>query len=144
MKDGKVWFDNYPRITTNSFIRQIIPIDYKSGLIMISYTDGNDVDVFYSNKRKRKLKSEKQISNMIHKELRILFPNDMIPRPIYFRTHLWKVGAHHWKPGVDSDKVYDKILNPRPSIYVIGESFSKKQAWVEGGLETVESMMDLL
>ena len=39
-KNGKVWFHDISNTTTNEKIKFIIPIDYKKGLILISYTDG--------------------------------------------------------------------------------------------------------
>ena len=47
-KSGNVWFNQYPlshkikqlpKINTNLQIKYIIPMDYKNGLVMISYTD---------------------------------------------------------------------------------------------------------
>ena len=45
---------------TNSFIRQIIPIDPNSGLIMISYTDNNDINPYWKDK-KQLLKSDQSL-----------------------------------------------------------------------------------
>lgn len=137
-KNNKIWFEQFPVISTNSFLRQIIPIDYKSGLIMISYTDGKDIIPFYKNTTKKELKDNKTITSMIQKELNILFPELDIPYPTYLKTHLWEVGAHHWKKNKDSTLIYNKIKQPLPNIHIVGEAFSKKQAWVEGGLETVQ------
>ena len=52
----KAWFCDLPRLTTNSFLRHIIPIDANSGLIMISYTDGTDTNVFLQDKTSQKTK----------------------------------------------------------------------------------------
>ncbi len=41
-KDGVVWFDGVPKTVTAGKLRYVIPINSKSGLIMISYTDGDD------------------------------------------------------------------------------------------------------
>ena len=141
---NKVWFYDLPRITTNSFLRHIIPIDPTSGLIMISYTDGTDTNVFMEDKTRQILKKDEVIKKMIHDELKILFPNYNIPQPKYFKTHLWNVGAHHWKPKCDSKQIYNKIKNPLKNIYIVGEAFSQKQAWVEGGLETIEHIIKKL
>lgn len=138
-KNG-VWFSNIKRLTTNSFLRQIIPIDYSTGLIMISYTDGRDIQIYKD--KYGKLLSETIILNIIHKELNKLFNN--VPKPIYFKTHYWKVGAHHWKPGYDSDIITKIMLNPLNNIYICGEAFSTKQAWMEGALETSEKVIKLL
>jgi hypothetical protein len=139
----KVWFHDLPKIITNSFIRQIIPIDPNSGLIMISYTDNNDINPFWKDKKKQLLKSDIVIMNMIQKELFILFPEASIPKPFYFKSHLWTIGCHHWKAGCDSKSIYDEIKNPLPNLYIIGEAFSQKQAWVEGALETTKECIRL-
>jgi monoamine oxidase len=34
--------------------------------------------------------------------------------------------------------------NPAPDVYVIGESVSATQTWVEGALESAESLLEIL
>ena len=70
-----------------------------------------------------------------------MFPLIKIPKPTFFKTHLWTIGCHHWKPKCDSIVVGRKIQNPAPHVYVIGEAVSQKQAWVEGALETAQDVM---
>ena len=41
-KKGVSWFSGLNKIVTNSPIRYIIPIDSQRGIVMISYTDGQD------------------------------------------------------------------------------------------------------
>ena len=140
------WFQKLPRMTTNSFLRHIIPIDPSTGLIMISYTDGDDITPFYHMNTKTKkvdktrLKSDEEIKKMISRELDIIFPEFVIPQPIYFKTYLWHVGTHHWKPGCESSKIIRCVQNPLKNVYIVGEAFSRKQAWVEGALESVRSI----
>ena len=50
LRQTGVWFNNLRRMTTNSFLRQIIPINYQDGLIMVSYTDGEDIRSFKDKK----------------------------------------------------------------------------------------------
>lgn len=139
---GKSWFENIPKTRTNSCLRQIIPINPKTGLIMISYTDGDDIVPFCKNSSlPYKLKTDKEIKHLIKNELYRLFPHINIPEPHYFKCHIWHVGVHHWKPGCDSIEEYKKIMNPLKNVYIVGEAFSQRQAWIEGGLETVETMM---
>ena len=38
--NGKVWFNDFGKITTNNKLKYIIPINPSLGIIMISYTDG--------------------------------------------------------------------------------------------------------
>lgn len=137
-RQNGVWFNNLRRMTTNSFLRQIIPINYEDGLIMISYTDGKDIEAFKD--KKDKLLKETKIKEKIHKEINRLFSNK-VPQPTYFKSHYWTVGAHHWKPNCDSDKISKKMINPLKNIYICGEAFSQKQAWIEGALETSESVI---
>lgn len=141
IKNRKVWFDNIPKIITNNVLRQIIPIDYKTGLIMISYTDNKDIDIFFQNKRKKTLKSKTQIKSIVEHQLNILFPQIDIPKPTYFESHLWTLGCHHWKPNCNSNKIIKQIRHPYKHIFIIGEAFSHKQAWMEGALESVKEMM---
>jgi len=139
LRQNGAWFDNLRRMTTNSFLRQIIPINREDGLIMVSYTDGKDVEPF--KVKKDKLIKETKIKDKIHKELNRLF-GGKVPQPTYFKIHYWSVGAHHWKPDYNSDKISSLILNPSNNIYICGEAFSQKQAWVEGALETSEIIID--
>jgi monoamine oxidase len=48
------------------------------------------------------------------------------------------VGTHYYKPGIEK---YNSLSNPEPNIYVVGEMVSKKQGWVEGALESVETIL---
>jgi monoamine oxidase len=135
LRQTGVWFNNLRRMTTNSFLRQIIPINYQDGLIMVSYTDGEDIRSFKD--KKDKLLKETKIKDKVHNELNRLF-GGKVPQPTYFKVHYWTVGAHHWKPHCDSNKISKKMINPLKNVYICGEAFSQKQAWVEGALETSE------
>uniref|UniRef100_A0A6C0ESW6 Uncharacterized protein n=1 Tax=viral metagenome TaxID=1070528 RepID=A0A6C0ESW6_9ZZZZ len=129
------WLQN--RITTNSFLRHIIPI--KNNLILVSYTDGNDVLPFLY---KGKLKMDKVIKEMIHKELNILFSN--VPELIYFKCHYWQIGAHSWSTNINSKKIAEKVINPLPNVFICGEGFSHKQGWIEGALETACKVIHMI
>ena len=109
---------------------------------MISYTDNDDITPFYENKRQKKLRDKRQIQAIIARELKILFPSYIIPKPTYFATHLWTLGCHHWKPICDSQQIIQKTRNPLNNVFIVGEAFSRKQAWMEGALESVKDMMN--
>ena len=134
--NDEVWFHNIKRTTTNSYIRHIIPIDYKKGLIMISYTDGLNAKILadmYSN-------GEDVLIKEIHKEIKKLF-NIEPPKPSGVYVHNWSneySGVHMWKAGSDMNDLYPKIMQPDKgkNIFICGEAFSKKQCWIEGALET--------
>jgi monoamine oxidase len=128
------WFAGMKKTTTNSFLRQIIPISEKRGLIMISYTDGSDVNFFLRGKHVR---SDAQ--NVVMAECRRLFGN--IPNPVYFKAHYWSEGCHYWKPHADSDLVSERLVNPVPNVFTCGEGFSQNQCWMEGALQSAERMV---
>ena len=134
------WFADLPRLTTNSFIRHIIPIHPESGLIMISYVEGKDADVYLNAKGGL----YKNIQSKIQAELRKMFPDKNIIEPTYFQPHVWLIGDHAWKPGYDSDKIAKQIINPMPNIYIAGEAFSHNQSWIEGALESATEVLDIL
>lgn len=140
---GKPWFHDLRRTTTNGILRQIIPIDYKTGLIMIAYVDGVDINKLRDKKTGNVHKDEKLLK-VIQNELYCMFPYKKIPSPLYFKSHYWSEGAHHWKPNCDPDFVSRAVLNPAKNIYVCGEAFSLKQAWVEGGLQTSSQVVKII
>jgi hypothetical protein len=134
------WFAGLPALTTNSFIRHIIPINEESGLIMISYVEGRDANVYLNSKGSL----YKNIQSKIQTELMRIFPDKDIIEPSYFQPHVWKIGDHAWKPGYDSDEIAKKLLNPMANIYLCGEAFSHNQSWMEGALESAKEVLDIL
>ena len=122
------------KITTSSFLKYIIPI--KDTLVMISYTDGKNVEPFLNG---NKLKSEKIIQKMIQAELKKMLGD--VPEPKYFKCHYWPIGTHSWPINVHSDEIANKMINPLPNIYICGDGFSHKQGWMEGSLETAKEVV---
>ena len=134
---NKVWFAGMKKNITTNPLRYIIPINEKTGLIMISYTDGKDTD-FWRAKKDEVL--EKAIQENLHK----VYPTLDIPKPIFLKKHDWLAGCTYWLPG-DYD-IHEASLaahNPAPNVYVCGESVSENQAWIEGALESVETLKKL-
>ena len=141
---SKAWFHGIPRTITDSPLRHIIPIDSKKGIIMTSYTDAEDTK---SWTRILESKGEIALQNAIMKKTRELFPELTIPNPIFFKAHHWKHGCSYWLPGLyDVKEQSTKLMNPLPAaypnVYVCGESYSLKQAWIEGAIEHAEEMLE--
>ena len=136
-----LWFKNIKRTTTDNYIRQIIPIDYESGLIMISYTDGKNTEYWESYLSL----GEEYLIKALHKEIKDLFGIDP-PDPEFISSHYWKDGFHLWKPGEESQKVSKDILKPikGKEVYLCGEAFSLKQGWIEGALDTCYKILHML
>ena len=111
---------------------------------MISYTDGDDT------KQYMKIQSEKgdpALCKTILSDVRKLFPAYKIPDPVFFKSHPWETGCTYWIPGGYSVEFQSKAaVHPFPAkfpaVWLCGESWSLRQAWVEGALEQTEKMLE--
>lgn len=139
-KKEKVWFYDLPKITTDNPIQYIIPIDKEKGLIMISYSDST-----YANYWKQSSDLD-TLEKDLARHLKTIFPDREIPAPIFIKCHFWNDGAYFYKPGYDSDINYEKILQPweNRNLFIVGECYSLKQAWIEGALETSNEILKKL
>lgn len=136
-KYTKPWFRTIPRFTTDLPIRQFIPIYRDEGIVMVSYSDYNDADYW-------KVYADKGLNIMekhIHKQLKQIMPDITIPHADEIQSYYWKDGTHTWIAGVDPDKIRENLQKIIPNMYIVGESYSKHQGWIEGALETVETVM---
>ena len=133
---GRAWFADMDKVVLDSPLRFVIPINSRKGLIMISYTDGDDTKAW------RDLEGP-ALQAAIQAEVRRTWPDLEIPEPTYLRKHYWGGGCTYWLPGdYDVEAEAAHALNPQPGVYVCGESISAHhQAWVEGALETAEDLL---
>lgn len=111
---------------------------------MISYTDGKDARQLMRILDKY---GEKSLEQFLIKQLRMLFPDRNIPDPLFFKAHPWTSGCTYWLPGAyDPKELSEKALHPfpraMPGVFVCGESFSLRQAWMEGALEHADRLID--
>jgi hypothetical protein len=128
-------FKGVPRFVTDSPIRYFIPMS--ESVAMISYTDGA-----YAEKLMEK--EEVELRDLIMEELRRLLGKDSLPDPIFFKTHPWKSGCSYWLPGdydVEQASIAAHTPFPGKPVWICGESFSLRQAWMEGALEHAESLL---
>lgn len=139
LKNKKVWFENSGKVVTSSNIKYFIPIDYSNGLVMSSYTDGNYAKFWLKQMEKENLEIK------LNKELKLLFPEKKITKPLFTEIYYWPNGASYWKKGYDSEKILKKIIKPfNMNLYLCNSNFSNKQAWIEGALESSDNVFDLL
>jgi hypothetical protein len=130
------WFKGLGRIVTDTHIRYFLPM--ANNLAMVSYTDSYDTDYYHS------IQDETVLGDIIQKDLKELFPEISIPNYTFFKTHYWKNGATYWLPNIyDVKKESSNSIKPfHCDLYIVGESFSLKQAWIEGALEQCEKFFD--
>jgi len=131
--NNKPWFKGMSKILTDNQLQFIIPIDEKTGLIMVSYST-DELATYWNN-----LGSKQKVQERIGTILKTMFPTIDIPVPDFISIHYWKRGIHYWNPGVDSLMVQNH-LKTIPNIYILGEAYSDHQSWIEGGLSSVEKI----
>ena len=127
------WTDTLHTLTTKHLPRHIIPI--RDGIVMIAYVEDKDVLPFLE---KGKLKPIHVIKTLLREELKKVFTEN-VPEPEWVRPYLWEIGTHAWLPGPSS-----RLLKKSPKIEgisVCGEAFSHRQAWVEGALESADTLI---
>lgn len=136
-KSETAWFSDIPKFVTPTLLRYFIPINPATGLVMISYTDGKDTDTIRDIWDS---KGEETLGKILTEECRNHFSDRKIPDAEFTKVEFWDEGASYWLPGEYSvEKASKDSLRPFPSIfpnlYVCGEGFSLKQAWMEGAVE---------
>ena len=136
-KYNDVWFKDLPKILTQNKLQFIIPIDYNSGLIQISYSDS------YNAKFWHNFTSKKEIIKYLNKMLKEMFPDKNIKDPEWITLHYWDAGVHFWKVGINPKKMQKEILNTfsKDKIFILGETYCDRQAWIDGALETVDKYL---
>lgn len=140
------WFSGLNKIVTNSIIRYIIPIDSSRGIIMISYTDGNDASFWFKQKEAGKKLGNENVQDLVMTEIRKLFPERHIPDPLFFKQHPWYDGCTYWLPGnYDVEEESNKSLHPMsetmPHLFMCGESFAVNQCWIESALDQADKLI---
>ena len=141
-KEG-VWFKGLPKFSTNNHLRMVIPINEKTGVIMISYTDNIFADFW---QRLYKRGGLKDVNNELIRLMKLSTGID-IPEPLETHVFYWECGTGYWGVGADSDVLTDRLLHPfldKP-LFICGEHFSAVgQQWMEGALETGDRVLNSL
>lgn len=114
-------------------LQKIIPISPEDGIYMLGYNDNRNAEL---------------TRNMSNSELAFLV-KDLFREKFHIvdsKVIYWKTGTHYFRPyswDIRESKMYlKKMQNPEPNIMLVGEAFSFNQGWVEGALESVESIIN--
>jgi predicted heme/steroid binding protein len=136
--NGTMWFKNIEKTITNTNVQFVIPVSSDNGLIMSSYSDCANAR-YWNNLLTNK--GLDYVKVKLNEKLNLLFSiyNIKVPLSKYIKMYFWDAGVACWKKGVDSDYLSSKLLNPYSRVFIIGENYSKYQAWCEGALMTSES-----
>ena len=135
-KMGKPWC--LDRLITDSPLRYIIPIKPKEGIVMISYTESQDT------RRWTRLKGRPLIK-ALRSELAKLFKGKPVPKIEWAIAYEWSDGCSYWTPGSYNPAAASRAaLEVAPGLHLVGESFSLRQAWMEGALDHAAALWDLI
>ena len=138
-----VWFKNIKKTITDSRLSYFIPINYDTGLLMISYVDEHNA-IYLKNMEKE---SKSKLINYLLKECERMFGIKNIPKPIWTKSFFWENGVGDWKKNYDSKQIEKMIMKPYRDdrIFICGENYSSRyQCWIEGSLETSENVLKIL
>jgi lysine 2-monooxygenase len=87
--------------------------------------------------------------NSANKQLAEVHAQQEIPLPYSAVYHDWSGdpyggGWHEWKANYRLDEIMWKMLKPveGDDIFIVGEAYSIGQGWVEGALDTAETMLE--
>jgi hypothetical protein len=118
------------RITTNSPLRHIIPVNYDTNTIMIAYPDGKWAEWWAKIKPGRAL--QKALAHNIEK-----LAWKPSPDPPKLQTKYWDVGVHYW--GINPVRYHNNPTKKRYCVCgeVVADNF---KCWVEGALSSVEEL----
>jgi hypothetical protein len=129
----KPWFKNMPKMTTRSPLRMIIP----SKNTVLFYSDDkyanywNDIYI-------------KQGVYGVNKAIRYYVKDvlDIDIKPIHTKIFYWENGVGYWTVGAKRKELAQQLQEPFPNFYLCGENYSANyQQWIEGALETSESVL---
>ena len=136
--NGSVWFKNIEKTITNTNVQFVIPVSSDNGLIMSSYSDCANARYWNNLLTSKGLD---YVKVKLNTKLNLLYSiyNIKVPLSKYIKMYFWDAGVACWKKDVDSDYLSVKLINPYPRVFIIGENYSKYQAWCEGALMTSES-----
>lgn len=144
------WFESIGKVTTNNPLKYIIPINTKTVLIMISYTNGKYAEpwkkyLLNNDNLKNNNVNKDNLNNYLKKNIKDVFDKNT-ENPNYTNICFWKDGMNYWKPKQNSNDLSKKIiqLDKNIPLYIIGEAYSMNQGWMEGALETSSSLLQLL
>jgi hypothetical protein len=146
VRRGVFWGTGLNKIVSNSVIRYIIPVDLKRGIVMISYTDGADARYWIKQDESGGVHGEENVKDLVMTELRRLFPERSIPKPLFFKQHPWYDGCTYWLPGgynvlEESKKSLHPLAGTMPNLFMCGESFAVRQCWIESALEQADALL---
>jgi hypothetical protein len=125
---------------TNNILRKIFPMNSKTGIYMIAYNDNDSATELI------------EATSLLPKRNKLRFYEKLLQEVLGIHLALedinenfWSLGTHYYDPlntGSSSRKQFiHRAQRPMKNMFVVGEMVSEKQGWVEGALESVQTIL---
>jgi hypothetical protein len=123
-------------------LQKMIPVDSTNGIYMIAYCD-NENAVYLKPYLKNVETNRAILCNIIENVLNL--PSNSL-KLIKIKGYYWKTGTHYYEPIGNTFKNRKTFINtaqhPHKNMLIVGEVISRQQGWVEGALESVDTVID--
>lgn len=120
---------------------KIIPMDIKRNVYMIVYND-NAGTVFFKNNLKNTTTNRNLFARLLEKSLGL--PFDCLQLDA-IKDFYWPIGTHYYEPLSSEYKnridFIKRAQHPMNGVVVVGEVVALNQGWVEGALNSVETVI---
>ena len=116
-------------------LHRIIPMDIEKGVYMIAYTDNQGAEALESHSENTP-ENRDYLCRLLEKSLGL---ENQVLHLTAIRSFYWDIGTHYFARG-ETDILYE-VQHPIDNIFVVGEMASHNQGWVEGALESVDSLL---
>ena len=139
------WHEKLPAVYTDLPVQRI----YKKGseLIQIAYSSEKNADFWRKlNDNKTGPDTNDKVKKELTKQLRKMFPKKEIKEPEILHMNYWPNGVHLWKKGINKNNIIENIIKPyeEKNLYLVGESYSYEQRWIEGALESSKRALSII
>jgi hypothetical protein len=123
-------------------LQKIIPMDSEKGVYMIAYSDNANAIVLKDH-LKNTPENRDLYCQLIEQSLGI--PNGSL-QLVAIKDFYWPIGTHYYEPlnklyFKTRDQFLQQAQNPEKGMLVVGEAVSRYQGWVEGALESVQTVL---
>ena len=123
-------------------LQKIIPMDPSKGVYMIAYSD-NASAISLKDHLENTPENRSYFEDLLEQSLGIEEESLKINALLDF---YWAEGTHYYEPLKGPYKNRTEFINaaqhPDKNILVVGEVISKHQGWVEGALESVDTVLN--
>jgi hypothetical protein len=122
-------------------LHKIIPINPNKGVYMIAYTDNVPAKLLHQYAKNTKYNRD-SLARLLEKSIGL--PCNTLELE-NISEYYWSEGTHYFDPlrGIYKNRDYflKSAQHPYENMWVVGEMVSKNQGWVEGALESVETVI---